>query len=401
MPADTLEPSSGRTPCVDIDATPPHRIVATVSRVSVLPLLRYLMVVLAMVGPLCRADEAAVLNIYNWVDYIGTGTVKRFERETGIKVNYDLYDSSELVDTKLMAGSSGYDIVFHSAQYSARLIPVGILRPLDKRLLPNLADLDPAILKIYEHYDPGLRYGVPYMWGTTGFTFNVRKIRERMPDAPIDSAGLVFRPEVVSRFADCGVTLLDSSTDVLPMALAYLGRNPDSVDPVDLRDAEAMLLAIRPFVRYFSGQRMLMDLPAEEVCIAMSWSGDYSVARRRAREAGLDVELGFTLPREGMPGWFDAAYIPADARHPQNAHRFLNYLLRPEVIAEATNTVGYANASRVATPLVRAELREDRAIYPDAGVMARMSTPLVLAPKAERLRSRSWSRVKYGMAEED
>ncbi len=383
------------------DAMCLRRVCATTRLLRSARLLRRVVIVLLLVSPLSRGDEPAVLNIYNWVDYIGKGTVKRFERETGIRVNYDLYDSSELVDTKLMAGSSGYDIVFHSAQYSARLIPVGIFKPLDKRLLPNLADLDPAIVKIYEYYDPGLRYGVPYLWGTTGFTFNVRKIRERMSDAPIDSAGLVFRPEVVSRFADCGVTLLDSSTDVLPMALAYLGRRPDSVDPADLRDAEAVLLAIRPFVRYFSGQRMLIDLPAEEVCIAMSWSGDYSVARRRAKEAGLDVELAFTLPREGMPGWFEAAYIPADAPHPVNAHRFLNYLLRPDVIADVTNTVGYANASRVATPLVRPELREDPAIYPDAGVKARMSTPQVLAPKAERLRSRSWSRVKYGMAKEN
>ena len=368
------------------------------------PRSRWSRLLLALFCVYCAAAQAAeppTLNIYNWVDYIGVNTVRRFEQETGITVNYDMYDSSELVDTKLMAGSSGYDVVFHSAQYSARLIPVGIMKPLDKRLLPNLADLDPSLLKIYDHYDPGLRHGVPYLWGTTGFTYNVRKIRERMPDAPLDSAGLVFRPEVVSRFSDCGVTLLDSSTDVLPMALSFLGRNPDSVDPADLRAAETLLLAIRPHVRYFSGQRMLIDLPAEEVCIAMSWSGDYSVARRRAREAGLDVELAFILPREGMPGWFDAAYIPADAPHPLNAHRFLNYLLRPDVIAEVSNTVGYANASRVATPLVDAELREDPAVYPDAAVRARMSTPMVLAPKAERLRSRSWSRVKYGMAEGD
>ena len=359
-----------------------------------------------LAGPCpCVADplpspraEPAVLNIYNWADYIGETTVDRFERETGIKINYDIYDSSELVDTKLMAGSSGYDIVFHSAQYSARLIPVGILLPLDKRQLPDLGNLDPAILKIYEHYDPGLKYGVPYTWGTTGFAYNVRKIRERMPDAPVDSAALVFDPAVVSRFADCGVTLLDSATDVLPMALAYLGRHPDSVDPTDLRDAESLLLAIRPFVRYFSGQRMLMDLPSEEVCIAMSWSGDYSVARQRAKEAGLDVQIAFTLPKEGLPGWFDGAYIPADAPHPRNAHRFLNFLMRPEVIADVSNTVGYANANRAATPLVREELRNDPAVYPDASVMARMSTPIVLAPKVERLRSRAWSHVKYGIS---
>ncbi len=357
-------------------------------------------VALLLSGTAC-AGEAPVLNIYNWADYIGVETVRVFERQTGIHVNYDIYDSSELVDTKLMAGSSGYDIVFHSAQYSARLIPVGILRPLDKRLLPNLADLDPRVLAAYEHYDPGLRYGVPYTWGTTGFAYNVRKIRERMPDAPVDSAALVFRPEIVSRFADCGVTLLDSATDVLPMALAYLGRAPDSVDPVDLKAAEKLLLSIRPYVRYFSAQKMLIDLPSEEVCIAMSWSGDYAVSRARAQAAGLDVELGFVLPKEGMPAWFDAAYIPADSAHPENAHRFLNYLLQPEVIAAVTNTVGYANASRVATPLVNESLRSDPAIYPDDSVMRRLSTPMVLAPRIERLRSRVWSHVKYGMAEED
>jgi putrescine transport system substrate-binding protein len=359
---------------------------------------RSLALLLCLVAVCVRADEPRVLNIYNWADYIGTDTVRNFERETGIHVNYDFYDSSELVDTKLMAGSSGYDIVFHSAQYSARLLRVGILRPLDKRLLPRLSDLDPRVLEAYQHYDPGLRYGVPYTWGTTGFAYNVRKIRERMPDAPVDSAALVFRPEVVSRFADCGVTLLDSATDVLPMALAYLGRRPDSVDPADLRAAEELLLAIRPYIRYFSGQKMLVDLPSEEVCIAMSWSGDYAVSRARAKAAGLDVELAFTLPKEGMPAWFDAAYIPADAPHPGNAHRFLDFLLRPEVIAGVTNTVGYANASRVATPLVDPRLRNDPAIYPDEAVMRRLSTPMVLEPRIERLRSRAWSHVKYGMA---
>jgi putrescine transport system substrate-binding protein len=343
------------------------------------------------------AAEEPVLNVYNWADYIGTHTVERFERETGIRVNYDIYDSSELVDTKLMAGSTGYDVVIHSAQYAARLAPVGILLPLDKSRLPNFRNLDPAVLETFRHYDPELRYGVPYTWGTTGFTYNVRLVRERMPDAPVHSAALVFDPAVVARFADCGVTLLDSSTDVLPMALVYLGYDANSVDPTALRRAEDLLLAIRPYVRYFSGQKMLIDLPAEEVCIAMSWSGDYVVARQRAREAGYDVELGYDMPVEGMPAWFDAVYIPSDAPHPGNAHRFLDFLLRPEVIAEVTNTVGYANANAAALPLVREELRNDPAIYPDTEVMRRLHTPYVLAPKTERLRSRAWSRIKTGV----
>ena len=342
-----------------------------------------------------------MLNVYNWADYVGRDTLAGFTRETGIRINYDIYDSSEIVDTKLMAGSSGYDVVIHSAQFAARLAPVGILRPLDKSKLPHLGNLDPAVLATFRRYDPGLEYGVPYTWGTTGFSYNVRMIRARMPDAPVDSAALVFDPKVVARFADCGVTLLDSSTDVLPMALVYLGHDSNSVDPADLHAAEQLLLSIRPYVRYFSSQKMLIDLPAEEVCIAMSWSGDYVVARERARREGYDIDLAFDMPREGMPAWFDAAYVPADAPHPDNAHRFLDYLLRPEVIADVTNTVGYANANAAATPLVRAGLRADPAIYPDATVMQRLQTPYVLPPKIERIRSRAWSRVKTGMHADD
>ncbi len=345
--------------------------------------------------------EQPLLNIYNWSDYIAPDTLANFERETGIKVNYDIYDSSEIVDTKLMAGSTGYDIVFHAASLAARLIPVGILQPLDKSRLDNWHNLDPLVLATYEEFDPGLRYGVPYTWGTTGFTYNVRRILERMPDAPVHSADLVFRPEIVSRFADCGVSLLDSPTDVLPMALIYLGYDANSVKPDELRAAENLLKAIRPYVRYFSSQKLLIDLPSEEICIAMSWSGEYSVAKRRAKEAGLDIDLAFDMPIEGMAAWFDAVYIPADARHPDNAHRFLNYLLRPEVIAAVTNFVGYANANAAATPLVDESLRIDPAVYPDAEVMRRMHTTRVLPPKIERLRSRSWARVKTGMAASD
>jgi putrescine transport system substrate-binding protein len=342
------------------------------------------------------AAEPPVLNVYSWADYIAPDTIANFERETGIQVNYDIYDSSEIVDTKLLAGSSGYDVVIHAANYSARLFEVGIMRPLDKTRLPNLRHLDPRVLATFQRYDPGLRYGVPYTHGTTGFTYNVRMIRERMPDAPVDSGDLVFDPEVVSRFADCGVTLLDSSSDVLPMALIHLGYDANSVAPGELHAAEELLLSIRPYVRYFSSQRMLIDLPAEEVCIAMSWSGDYSVARQRAREAGLDVEFAFDMPKEGVAAWFDAAYIPADAPHPDNAHVYLDYLMQPQVIADISNAVGYANANAAATPLVREELRNDPAIYPTAEVMQRMHTPFVLPPKTERLRSRAWSRVKTG-----
>jgi putrescine transport system substrate-binding protein len=344
-----------------------------------------------------HAAEEPVLHLFSWADYLGPDTLAGFERETGIRVNYDVYDSSELVDTRLLAGNTGYDVVFHAANYAARLIPIGIFRPLDASLLPGLGNLDPRLRAVFERYDPGLRHGVPYTWGTTGFAYDVDKIRDRMPDAPLDSADLVLRPEVVSRFADCGVSLLDSATDVLPMALLYLGHDANSVLPGELAEAERLLLAIRPYVRYFNNQRMLVDLPAGEVCIAMSWSGDYAVARARAREAGIPRTLGFGIPAEGIPAWFDAAYIPADAPHPGNAHRFLAWLLRPEVIAGVTNAVGYANPNAAATALVREDLRLDPAIYPDEGIMQRLTTPFVLEPTSERLRSRAWSRVKAGI----
>ena len=341
--------------------------------------------------------EEPIVNFYNWADYIGVTTIADFEAETGIRVNYDIYDSSEMVDTKLLAGSTSYDIVIHAASYTSRLIPIGVMQPLDKSRLPNWKNLDPRILKTLEQYDPGLRYGVPYMWGTTGFTYNVRMIRERLPDAPVGSAGMIFRPEIVSRFADCGVSLLDSPIDLIPMALIYLGHDSNSINPLELLEAENMLFAIRPYISYFSNAKVLIDIPTGEVCVAMSWSGDYSVAKRRAAEAGIDLELAYNMPKEGMPAWFDAAFIPADAPHPDNAHIFLNYLLRPQVIADITNYTGYGNANRAATALVDEEIRNDPAIYPDEAVLARLHPTRILWPKMERIRTRVMSRVKSGV----
>lgn len=352
---------------------------------------------LAGIALTAEAAEEPVLNVFNWADYVAPDTIAGFERETGIRVNYDVYDSSELVDTRLLAGKTGYDIVFHAANYAARLIPIGVFLPLDNTELPGLANLDPRLREIFERYDPGLRHGVPYTWGTTGFAYDRQALRERLPDVPLDSAALVFRPENAARLADCGISLLDSSTDVLPMALRYLGFDANSVAPAELGAAEALLLGIRPYVRYFSNQRMLVDLPAGEVCVAMGWSGDYAVARARAEASGIVRDLGFAIPSEGVPAWFDAVYIPADAPHPRNAHRFLAWLLRPEVIAAVTNAVGYANANAAATAQVHDVLRQDPAIYPDEATLRRLQTPFVLEPRTERLRSRAWSRVKAGI----
>jgi len=338
-----------------------------------------------------------VVNVYNWSDYIGPHTLEEFEKETGIKVNYDVYDSSEMVDTKLMVGHSGYDVVIHAASFVARLIPKGIVKKLDKSKLPNWKYLDPKLLKLFNQFDQGMQYGAPYMWGTVGFAYNVDMIKKRMKNPPLNSAALVFDPDVVKHFADCGVSLLDSPTDVIPMALLYLGRDPNSVKEKDLKDVEDMLLKIRPYIKYFSSQKMINDLPNKEVCIANSWSGDYTVAARRAKEAGIKIHLAYDMPKEGMPIWLDAMYIPSDAPHPENALKFINFIMRPKQIAAITNATGYANAESGATKYVKPEYRNNPAIYPDKRVLKLLKPSIVLPPKQQRLRSRVWTRVKTGL----
>ena len=337
------------------------------------------------------------LNIYNWADYIHPDAITRFEEEFGIDITYDIYDSSEIVDTKLMTGRSGYDVVVHAASFTARLATVGIFHPVDFNKLPNWHHLDPNLIRrADEKYSNGLQ-GVPFFWGTTGITYNVDLIKERMPNAPLDSSALIFDPEIISKFTDCGISFLDDPTSVIPMAMMYLGYPANSVDLQQLKEVETLVKAVRPFITYFSSTKMLLDLPSEEVCIAMSWSGDYSVASNRAKEAGIDINLDYIIPKEGGGMWFDNMYIPEDAPHRENAYLFLNYMLRPEVIAASTDYIGYANANKSATPLVNPSLTANVAIYPDAKTLQRLQTTEVLAPKEERKRSRTWTKIKTGL----
>lgn len=338
-----------------------------------------------------------MLNVYNWADYIGESTIPDFEREFGIEVNYDVYDSSEIVDAKLMAGSTGYDVVVHSATFAARLFDKGFFLPIDRAKLPNWRHLDPDLLDILDEYDPGNAYSVPYMWGTVGYAYNVDMIHARMQDPPLDSADMIFDPAVASKFADCGISFLDSPTDVIPMASLYLGHGADSVNPRHLAEAEALLQGVRPYIKYFSSTKMLLDLPNREVCIAMSWSGDYATAAKRAEQAGVDIDLAFTVPKEGAPPWFDILLIPRDAPHPDNAHKFINYLMRPKVIAAITNQTSYANANVPAERYVKPEVLNDPAIYPDEEMRRRLEPSRVLPPKLERLRTRVWTRFKAGL----
>jgi putrescine transport system substrate-binding protein len=343
------------------------------------------------------AAQSATLNIYNWSDYIDPALLEEFEKEFNIEVNYDIYDSSEMVDTKLMTGRSGYDVVMHAASFSARLIPIGVYEIVDTSRLRNWHHIDQAIVeKIAANYGQEIA-GVPYMWGTTGFTYNRKMILERMPEAPLDSAAMLFDPEVVSRFADCGVSLLDDPTSVIPTAMLYLGYPANSVEPQHLQEVEQLLKAVRPYIKYFSSTKMLLDLPSEEVCIAMSWSGDYSIATARAAEVGLDIDLGYSIPSEGGTDWYDVMYIPADAPHSDNAYLFMDFMLRPENIARASNYIGYANANRSATALVDPGMTSDPAIYPDRETMQRLHASKILPPKLERRRSRTWTKIKTGL----
>jgi len=336
------------------------------------------------------------LNIYNWSDYIGENTVANFEKETGIKVRYDTYDGNETLEAKLVVGNTGYDIVFPSSSFFSRQIKSGLYLKLDKSKLTNWSNLDPFVLNNQAAYDPGNEYAVPYMWGTNGFTYNVDMIKERMPDAPVDSLRMMFDPDVVSKFQDCGVTWLDSPEDVFPLALAYMRKDPLSQNPDDIVAAADMLTKARPFIRLFDSQQYLNSLPNKDTCMDMTWSGDYSVAAARAAEAGVEINLAYTVAKEGSNLWFDAMLIPKDAPHPDNAHLFLNYMMRPDVIADCTNYIGYANGNQASKPLISPDILNDQAIYPNAETQKRMFQSVVRDEDVQRVITREWTRLKTG-----
>jgi putrescine transport system substrate-binding protein len=351
--------------------------------------------ILSLVAP--AAAQERVLNVYNWSDYIAEDTVKKFTAETGIKVNYDVYDSNEVLETKLTAGRSGYDIVVPTASpFMARQIQAGLLRTLDKAQLKNWGNLDPEILQRLAQYDPGNDHAVPWMWGTVGIGYNVDKVKRIMADAPVTSLKIVFDPATVERFAGCGVELLDSPTDVLPAALAFLGLAPDSQAKEDLDRAAAQLMKVRPAVRKFHSSEYINDLANGNACLVFGYSGDVFQAAARAREARRGVNVAYAIPREGALLWVDGMVLPKDARNLDAAHRFLDFLMRPEIVAETTNRLGYANANRASAPLIEDEIRRDPAVYPPPEVRARFYTVSVPSREYDRLRTRAWTRVKTG-----
>ncbi|HXP31735.1 MAG TPA: polyamine ABC transporter substrate-binding protein [Stellaceae bacterium] len=355
-----------------------------------------LLAALAARASLAQSDK--LLNIYNWSDYIATDTVPRFEKETGIKVNYDVYDSNEVLEAKLLAGGSGYDLVVPSASpYLARQIAAGVYRKIDKTRLGNYGNLDPQILAAAAKADPGNEYGVPYLWGTTGFGYNARLVAAALgPAAPTDSLKLIFDPANAKKLAGCGISLLDSAQEIFPAALAYLGRDPLSRDPQDLQRAAAAVTAIRPFLRKFHSSQYINDLANGDLCVAFGYSGDMLQAKNRAAEAKNGVAIAYTIPKEGAMMWVDMMAIPKDAPHAENALRFIDYVLRPDIVAAISNTVAYANPNAAATAQVEVALRDDPNVYPPASVRARLFFDTPVLPQYERLRTRAWTRVKTG-----
>ncbi len=342
--------------------------------------------------------QEKVLNVYNWSDYIGEDTVKNFEAQAGIKVRYDVYDSNEVLEAKLSAGHSGYDIVVPSASpFLARQIKAKTHLKLDKSKLPNYGNLDKEILQRAEAADPGNQYGIPYLWGTTGLGYNVAKVKAALGDkAPTDSLALIFDPENAKKLASCGISTLDTAQEVVPAALAYLGKDPLSRDPKDLQAAVEVLQKIRPYIRKFHSSQYINDLANGDLCLSLGWSGDVVQAKNRAGEAKNRIELAYSIPKEGAMMWIDMLAIPADAPHPENAYKFLDYMLRPEVAAEISNTVAYANPNALATDLVNEEIRNDPGIYPSAEVKKRLYFDTPVTAEYERLRTRAWTRVKTG-----
>jgi putrescine transport system substrate-binding protein len=341
--------------------------------------------------------QERVVNVYNWSDYIDPKVIAEFTKQTGIKVQYDTFDSNETLETKLLAGHSGYDVVVPSGSFLARQIKAGVFRKLDKSKLPNLVNVWPAIAGQLAVYDPGNQYAVNYMWGTTGIGYNVKAMRARLGEnAKIDSWDVIFKPELISKFKDCGIHMLDSADDILPAALHYLGLDPNSTKSADLERAAALMAKIRPFVRKFHSSEYLNALAGGDICLVVGWSGDVKQAEGRARDAKNGIDIDYVIPKEGAEMWFDNLAIPKDAPHPQDALSFINFLLRPEVAAANSNFVSYANGNLASQKFIDKDVLGDPGIYPNAATMAKLYTIMPRDLQEQRLINRIWTRVKTG-----
>ncbi len=355
-------------------------------------------IVTAAIAPaLAQVKKERIVNVYNWSDYIAPTLIEEFSKETGIKVRYDTFDSNDTLETKLLAGKSGYDVVVPTAYFLERQIKAGIFQKLDKGKLPNLANMWPEIAQRLAKYDAGNQYAVNYMWGTTGIGYNVKKARAMLgADGRIDSWDIVFKPENLAKLKDCGVHMLDSSDDILPAALHSLGLDPNSSKEADLQKAADLMTKIRPSVRKFHSSEYLNALASGEICFVVGFSGDIKQSQKRAAEAKNGVDIAYVIPKEGAQLWFDNLAIPRDARNAAEAHEFINYLQKPEVAAKNSSFISYANGNLASQKFVDKAILDDKTIYPDEAVMSRLYTYQAHDAKTVRFMNRLWTRIKTG-----
>jgi putrescine transport system substrate-binding protein len=347
-------------------------------------------------APGAAAEEEKVLHVYNWSDYIAEDTIKNFEQQTGIKVTYDVFDSNDMLETRLLAGNSGFDVVVPSASFLERQIKAGVFQKLDKSQLPNLKHMDPDIQQRVALHDPGNEHSVTYLWGTTGIGYNVDKVKKILGDTPLDSWNQIFDPKQLAKFKDCGVSVLDAPDEILKVVLQWMGRDPNSQKEEDLAAAEEKLMAIRPYIRKIHSSQYIDDLANGDLCVAIGWSGDILQARDRAKEAGQGTKVAYSIPKEGTIVWFDMLAIPADAKHPKNAHKFINYLMDPQVTANNSNFVNYANGNAASLPMVSDEVKNDPGVYPTPEVKAKLFPSLAYNEQFTSAMARMWQKFTTG-----
>ncbi len=342
------------------------------------------------------AGSGKVLNLFIWSDYLAPDTLANFEKQTGIKVHVAYFDTNETLETKLLAGSSGYDIVVPTASYFERQIKAGVYLPLDKSKLPNLKNMDPQLMARVAKHDPDNDHGVIYTWGTNGIGYNEKMVKALMPDAPLDSWRLVFDPKVASKLAKCGISVLDSPAEMMRAVLSYLGRDPNSQKPEDLAAAETTLLQIRPYIRNINSSEYIEALANGDLCIAVGYNGDVLQARDRAREANKGIEIKYIVPKEGSILWFDMLAIPKDAPDPESAYAYMNYIMDPQVIAAITNFKRYANANSASAQYVLPSVKDDPSIYPPPWLREKLAVQLADSPEQTRAITRMWQKFKTG-----
>src|SRR5476651_2040012 len=353
---------------------------------------------LSLAGVMAGAAHAddKVLHVYNWSDYIAPDTVANFEKESGIKVVYDVFDSNETLEAKLLAGKSGYDIVVPSNNFLAKQIKAGVYKELDRSKLPNYKNLNTDLLKAVSVSDPGNKHAFPYMWGSIGIGYNPEKVKAALGVGKIDSWDVVLKPENLAKLKSCGVSFLDSPTEMLPVALHYLGLPTDTQKKDDLKKAEDLFLKLRPSIAYFHSSKYISDLANGNICVAVGYSGDVYQAKARAAEAGGKVTVNYSIPKEGAGSFYDMVAIPKDAENVEGAYKFMNFLMKPEIMAEITDAVHFPNGNSAATPLVDKSITSDPGVYPPADVQAKLYAIADLPAATQRIMTRSWTTIKSG-----